>query len=135
MVQNVSPAHMPDIVIYLDTITIIHEEASKSGPPLSLPIACIEAGDDHSLPDLALRLVIVLSIIICMCRMILWQINCCIDRRGEEHSFILKPATSLWRNNSKGPSSRLLLSPPSDGVMLGDKYAVLVSCRCNYTGN
>ncbi|XP_076914805.1 uncharacterized protein LOC143573926 [Bidens hawaiensis] len=107
-IKNVSAAHMPDIVIYLDTITIIHEEASKSGPPLSLPIACIEAGDGHSLPDLALR-------------------------RGEEHSFILKPATSLWRNTSKGSSSQLSLSPPSDGVMPGDKYAVLVSCRCNYT--
>ncbi|KAI7726704.1 hypothetical protein M8C21_000269 [Ambrosia artemisiifolia] len=110
-IKNVSPAHMPDIVIYLDTITIIHEEASKGGPPLSLPIACIEAGIDHSLPDLALR-------------------------RGEEHSFILKPATSLWRNSSKGLSPRLSSSvhgPPSDGVMLGDKYAVLVSCRCNYT--
>ncbi|KAI3696551.1 hypothetical protein L1987_79570 [Smallanthus sonchifolius] len=110
-IKNVSPAHMPDIVIYLDTITIIHEEASKGGPPLSLPIACIEAGNDHSLPDLALR-------------------------RGEEHSFILKPATSLWRNNSKGPGPRLSSSvhgPPSNGVTLGDKYAVLVSCRCNYT--
>ena len=54
--QNICPAHVPDILIYLDTITIIHEEASRGGPPLSIPIACIEAGDDHSLPDLALRL-------------------------------------------------------------------------------
>ncbi|KAL8204295.1 hypothetical protein R6Q57_009918 [Mikania cordata] len=106
-IKNVSPAHMPDILIYLDTITIIHEEASLDGPPLSLPITCINAGNDHSLPNLALR-------------------------RGEEHSFILKPATSLLRNNSKGPSPELS-SSPSDGVMLGDKYAVLVSCRCNYT--
>ncbi|KAJ0725682.1 hypothetical protein HanPI659440_Chr12g0461641 [Helianthus annuus] len=107
-IKNVSPAHMPDIVIYLDTITIIHEEASKGGPPLSLPIACIEAGSDHSLPDLALR-------------------------RGEEHSFILKPATSLWRNNSKVRLFSSVHGPPSDGLTLGDKYAVLVSCRCNYT--
>ncbi|KAI3733604.1 hypothetical protein L6452_13049 [Arctium lappa] len=122
-IKNVSPAHVPDIVIYLDTITIIHEEASKGGPPLSLPIACIEAGDDHSLPDLALR-------------------------RGEEHSFILKPATSLWRS-SKGQSDRSPRSSQSQagsatssvhgpsnvdrGVMFADKYAVLVSCRCNYT--
>lgn len=118
-IKNVAPAHIPDIVIYLDTITIIHEEASKGGPPLSLPIACIEAGNDHSLPDLALR-------------------------RGEEHSFILKPATSLWRN-SKGQSDRSPRSSqsqagnavssvhsPSD-IRLADKYAVLVSCRCNYT--
>ncbi|KAK1425933.1 hypothetical protein QVD17_21298 [Tagetes erecta] len=107
-IKNVSPAHLPDIVIYLDTITIIHEEASKGGFPLSLPIACIEAGNDHCLPDLALR-------------------------RGEEHSFILKPATSLWRNNNKGPSPQWSSSPPSNGVMLGDKYAILLSCRCNYT--
>lgn len=122
-IKNVSPAHVPDIVIYLDTITIIHEEASKGGPPLSLPIACIEAGDDHSLPDLALR-------------------------RGEEHSFILKPATSLWRS-SKGQNDRSPRSSQSQagtatssvhgpsnvdhGVMFADKYAVLVSCRCNYT--
>lgn len=112
-IKNVAPAHIPDMVIYLDTITIIHEEASKggSGPPLSLPIACIEAGNDHSLPDLALR-------------------------RGEEHSFILKPVTSLWRN-SKGQSERSPQSSsvhgPSNGLMPGDKYAVLVSCRCNYT--
>ncbi|XP_071691039.1 uncharacterized protein [Rutidosis leptorrhynchoides] len=109
-IKNVCPAHVPDIVIYIDTITIIHEEASKVGPPLSLPIACIEAGNDHSLPDLALR-------------------------RGEEHSFILKPATSLWRN--KGQSDIIPRSSsvqvPSDGVILGDKYAVLLSCRCNYT--
>nr|XP_043636409.1 uncharacterized protein LOC122607494 [Erigeron canadensis] len=113
-IKNVSPAHLPDIVIYLDTITIIHEEASKGGPPLSLPIACTEAGNDHCLPNLALR-------------------------RGEEHSFILKPATSLWRN-SKCQSERRHRSSsvhvPSNvdlGLLPGDKYAVLVSCRCNYT--
>lgn len=51
-----SPALAPDIVVYLDAITIVFEEASKGGPPLSLPIACIESGIDHSLPNLALRL-------------------------------------------------------------------------------
>ncbi|KAI3516388.1 hypothetical protein L1887_15303 [Cichorium endivia] len=116
-IKNVSPAHVPDIVIYLDTITIIHEEASKGGPPLSLPIACIEAGSDHSLPDLALR-------------------------RGEEHSFILKPATSLWRSskNQIDKSLRSQQSPAGNATSSsvhvpsrGDKYAILVSCRCNYT--
>lgn len=68
--QNVSPAHLPDIMIYLDTITIIHEEASKGGPPLSLPIACIEAGNDHCLPDLALRLVFSSQSVIPICRAI-----------------------------------------------------------------
>lgn len=55
--QNVSPTHAPDIVIYLDAITVIFEEASKNGPPLSLPIACIEAGNDQGLPNLPLRLI------------------------------------------------------------------------------
>jgi len=42
-------------VIFVDSITIVFEEATKSGPPSSLPIACIEAGNGHSLPNLALR--------------------------------------------------------------------------------
>ena len=54
--QNVSPAHTPDIVVFLDAITIVFEEASKEGSPCSLPMACIEAGNDHSLPNLPLRL-------------------------------------------------------------------------------
>lgn len=54
--QNVSPAHAPDIVLYIDAITIVFEEASEGGPSSPLPIACIEAGNDHSLPNLALRL-------------------------------------------------------------------------------
>lgn len=56
LLQNVSPAHTPDIVVYIDAITIVFEEASKGGPTSSLPIACIEAGNDHSLPNLSLRL-------------------------------------------------------------------------------
>ncbi|XP_059655917.1 uncharacterized protein LOC132302927 isoform X2 [Cornus florida] len=124
-IKNVSPAHTPDIVVYLDAITIIFEEASKGGPPLSLPIACIEAGNDYSLPNLALR-------------------------RGEEHSFILKPATSMWKNpKGHGESSRPshfkagsaaanshLATNIVDGrrsASTADQYAVLVSCRCNYT--
>ncbi|KAJ0094867.1 hypothetical protein Patl1_16324 [Pistacia atlantica] len=42
-IKNVSPAHTPDIVVYIDAITIVFEEASKGGPTSSLPIACIEA--------------------------------------------------------------------------------------------
>ncbi|CAI0379471.1 unnamed protein product [Linum tenue] len=55
-----------------DLLCVQIKEASKDGMPLSLPIACIEAGDDHCLPNLALR-------------------------RGEEHAFILKPASSMWK--------------------------------------
>ena len=55
LLQNVSPAHTPDIVVYLDAITVVFEEASVAGSPRSLPMACIEAGNDHTLPNLALR--------------------------------------------------------------------------------
>ncbi|KAE9463435.1 hypothetical protein C3L33_04659, partial [Rhododendron williamsianum] len=121
-IKNVSPAHAPDIVIYLDAITVVFEEVSKGGPHISLPIACIEAGNGHSLPNLALR-------------------------RGEEHSFILKPATSMWkttkahveRNQSShsqiGSSLRLPVThlEGKQNASTADQYAVLVSCRCNYT--
>lgn len=125
-VKNISPAHTPDIVVYIDAITIVFEEASKDRLPSSLPIACIEAGNEHSLPNLALR-------------------------RGEEHSFILKPATSMWKNlkaygerSSQSSQSRagnaassLRLLPKTVEVKRSasttDQYAIMVSCRCNYT--
>lgn len=50
-------------MVYIDAITIVFEEASKGGQPSALPIACIEAGNDHSLPNLALRLFSALHII------------------------------------------------------------------------
>ncbi|CAH9087405.1 unnamed protein product [Cuscuta epithymum] len=125
--ENVAPEHTPDIVVYIDAISIVFEEASKNGPPLSLPTACIEAGSDHCLPNLALR-------------------------RGEEHSFILKPATSMGKRSkvSSEKSSQLSSSSPGNvastrqyslndkwrnSVSPADRYAILVSCRCNYTGS
>ncbi|GAB4859606.1 hypothetical protein Ancab_011080 [Ancistrocladus abbreviatus] len=124
-IKNVSPAHIPDIVVFIDAITIIFEEASKGGPPLVIPIACIEAGTCYSLPNLPLR-------------------------RGEEHSFILKPATSLSNtmvqsekfslaSRSKTGSNQISVRRPPDSSegkrneSSSDQYAVLVSCRCNYT--
>lgn len=56
--QNVSPAHIPDIVIFFDAISIVCEDASKGRAPVTLPIASIEAGNCHSLPSLALRFVL-----------------------------------------------------------------------------
>ncbi|KAL0538922.1 hypothetical protein IC582_023092 [Cucumis melo] len=118
-IKNVSPAHIPDIIIYIDAITIVFEEASKDGLPSSLPIACIEAGNEHSLPNLALRL-----------------------SRDEEHSFILKPATSMWRNmkacrEKNSQSSRLQAGNAISSLSLtpksNDQYAIMVTCRCNYT--
>ncbi|KAL8518803.1 hypothetical protein ACS0TY_009959 [Phlomoides rotata] len=123
-VKNVSPAHAPDIVVFIDAITIVFEEASKGGPPLFLPVACIESGNDYSLPNLALR-------------------------RGEEHSFILKPATALSKHSkvqgdinprashaTTGNAASICHNPNSEPKHSGssaDEYAVLVSCRCNYT--
>lgn len=128
-IKNVAPAHLPDIAVYIDAITIILEEASKSGPPLSVPLASIESGTNHSLPNLVLR-------------------------RGEEHSFILKPATSVLKKSttyndkiikpsrskvgSRAASMRLPPKATVEGKRIitsssSDKYAVLVSCRCNYS--
>ncbi|CAL5196937.1 unnamed protein product [Lathyrus oleraceus] len=124
-IKNVAPVHAPDIVIFIDAITIIFEEATKAGPPSSLPFACIEAGNDHSLPNLSLR-------------------------RGEEHSFILKPATSvcnhlkvldesprfskLQSGSSASKSSLSSISLDRSKIpSIDDQYAVMVSCRCNYT--
>uniref|UniRef100_A0A0E0GGX9 RNA-binding S4 domain-containing protein n=1 Tax=Oryza nivara TaxID=4536 RepID=A0A0E0GGX9_ORYNI len=121
--SNISPHHVKDIVVLVDAITIVFEEASKGGAPLSLPIASIEVGHGHSLPNLALR-------------------------RGEEHSFILKPATMSFRDRRTNNDAPLTLSLPKMngtatnvslpkvGETIGslmDQYAVLVSYRCNYT--
>ena len=55
---------MKDIVVFIDAITIVFEEASKGGAPLSLPIASIEVGHGHSLPNLALRYMQLFSLIL-----------------------------------------------------------------------
>lgn len=69
-------------------------------------------------------------------------------RRGEEHSFILKPAALLGRDIKAygerssqasqvaiGASNLPLISRIGEVISTsGDQYAVLVSCRCNYTG-
>ncbi|MED6134707.1 hypothetical protein PIB30_039543 [Stylosanthes scabra] len=123
-IKNVAPADAPDIVIFIDAITIVFDEATKSGLPSSLPISCIEVGNDHSLPNLVLR-------------------------RGEEHSFILKPATwknlkvqdetnsQLSKSHSGSSASSLNSSPQSvdrrKASLNDDQYAIVVSCRCNYT--
>ncbi|KAL6988467.1 hypothetical protein U1Q18_014217 [Sarracenia purpurea var. burkii] len=70
-------------------------------------------------------------------------------RRGEEHSFILKPATSMWKTTNgrrersyqssllQAASNLSLTTNPSEGkqnaASTADQYAVFVSCRCNYS--
>lgn len=74
-------------------------------------------------------------------------------RRGEEHSFILKPATSMWKDLKVLGERSSQLSKPQFGnyasnlgvasknahrwkiASTDDQYAVMVSCRCNYTGS
>ncbi|RDY04455.1 hypothetical protein CR513_11837, partial [Mucuna pruriens] len=122
-IKNVAPTHAPDIVIFIDTITIVLEEFTKNGSLSSLPISCIEAGNDHSLPNLALR-------------------------RGEEHSFILKPATSTWKglkiqDDRSSQLSKLQIGNKTSKVsldrrktsLINDQYSIMVSCRCNYTAS
>ncbi|CAA6656296.1 unnamed protein product [Spirodela intermedia] len=120
-VKNVSPAHLLDIVIFIDAITIVFEEAPKDGPPICLPISCIEAGNEYSLPNLSLR-----------------------------RAFIHFEAHKLNARDLKGYGDKNSLPMPFVGtsasnaqmipkVAVGrrlsstDQYAVLVSCRCNYT--
>ncbi|KAK4785503.1 hypothetical protein SAY86_002192 [Trapa natans] len=119
-IKNVSPTHVPDIVMYIDAITIVLEEASKGGPPLTFPIASIEAGEDCSLPNLALR-------------------------RGEEHSFVIRPEISAWnkfsahRGSAQSSSSEVLhkntstFPVSSKNISITDHYAIMVSCHSNYT--
>lgn len=112
-IKNVSPSHIPDLVIYVDSISIVFEEAPKDGRPVSLPISCIEAGNGHRLPNLTLR-------------------------REEQHSFILKVAMSTFKD-PKGSDGKFSQRPQLQVRTSGsdtpnaNKFAVLVSCRCNYT--
>lgn len=113
-IKNVAPALAPDIVIFIDAINIIFEESTKNGAVSSLPISCVEAGNDHSLPNLAIR-------------------------RDEEHSFILKPETSTLKSlkAQDDRSSRWSKIPYGNKTskLSLDQYAIMVSCRCNYTSS
>ncbi|KAE8716080.1 Detected protein of unknown function [Hibiscus syriacus] len=62
-------------------------------------------------------------------------------KRGEEHSFILKPASSVWKNlktygeKSKASSWKYLLKTfnQKGSCLIGNQYAIMVACRCNYS--
>ncbi|XP_020574324.1 uncharacterized protein LOC110020526 isoform X2 [Phalaenopsis equestris] len=123
-IKNISPAHLPEITIFLDAINIIYDEPSKGSPPFYLPLSSIETGGGHNLPNLPLR-------------------------RGEEHSFILKPVIKLDGNfDGRSNAHPMVLHAKVGTTVLGstskasymkkilpstDQYAVLVSCRCNYS--
>ncbi|KAG2376770.1 uncharacterized protein HKW66_Vig0173430 [Vigna angularis] len=68
--------------------------------------------------------------------------------RGEEHSFILRPATSTWnaleiQNDRSSHLSKLQLRNKTSKIslnrrktaLINDRYSILVSCRCNYTAS
>jgi hypothetical protein len=78
-----------------------------------------------------------------------FYIICYFSRRGEEHSFILKPAIMSSRERKTNSDAPPALSLPTmtestlnnhiprvgqPYVAVGDQYAVVVSYRCNYTG-
>lgn len=56
--QNILPGtgETADVVIYVDSVSIVCQSASPGSPPLAIPVACVEVGEDHKLPSLALRL-------------------------------------------------------------------------------
>ncbi|GAU38709.1 hypothetical protein TSUD_396370 [Trifolium subterraneum] len=119
-IKNVAPAHAPDIVIFIDAINIIFEESTRNVAVSSLPILCVEAGNDHSLPNLALR------------RFAAYRI-------GEEHSFILKPETSTLkslkaRDNRTSRFLKLQYVNKKSKFSI-DQYAIMVSCRSNYSSS
>ncbi|XP_057761896.1 uncharacterized protein LOC130982062 isoform X4 [Arachis stenosperma] len=120
--KNVAPSNVPDIVIFIDTISVVLEETTRNGPMPSLLISCVEAGNDHSLPNLTLR-------------------------RGEEHSFVVKPATSMKKSINiqhdtssqfskqfQNRTSKLSLDGRNP-TLINDQYAIVVSYRCNYTAS
>ncbi|KAH7277011.1 hypothetical protein KP509_39G030300 [Ceratopteris richardii] len=127
-VENVVPKHIAEVVIIIDSISIICQAPGSTSAASSVPIACIEVGENHKLPGLSLR-------------------------PQEQHSFVLKPSPHASYSNKAGVASPGLLhnahtakpSAPSSWVSgkqrLKDhgssyyedtgSYAVLVSCRCN----
>ncbi|KAL1355106.1 hypothetical protein AAHE18_05G090800 [Arachis hypogaea] len=120
--KNVAPSNVPDIVIFIDTISVVLEETTRNEPMPSLLISCVEAGNDHSLPNLTLR-------------------------RGEEHSFVVKPATSMKKSINiqhdtssqfskqfQNRTSKLSLDGRNP-TLINDQYAIVVSYRCNYTAS
>lgn len=87
--------------------------------------------------------------------MIFSWLNCnllCHCRRGEEHSFILKPDIPVIKkskipdvrtmkvHSKAGSKATSIGLPPvtiegTKDISTSHKYAILISCRCNYSGN
>ncbi len=55
--QNVLPPTgvTADVVIYIDSVSIVCQSAVAGGTPMPTPVACVEVGEHHTLPGLTLR--------------------------------------------------------------------------------
>ncbi|KAL2510183.1 hypothetical protein Fot_33830 [Forsythia ovata] len=108
-------------------VAIVFEESSNDGPPLSLPIACVEAGDVHCLPNLALRLNVVKNILLFSYQQL---------HSGSVPRVMVIKLYNRQHLSAGSAASSLHYSSSIEGQQSGspaNHYAVLVSCRCNYT--
>ncbi|XP_024528913.1 uncharacterized protein LOC9650308 [Selaginella moellendorffii] len=107
LIENVLPSDMSDVCIYIDSISIICQATSPGAVSQPIPVSCVETGEDDKLPNLCLR-------------------------TGEQHSFILRPTSSLLKVESSGKQS---YSTPRQAKEASDggSYAVLVACHCSHT--
>ena len=56
--QNVVPDHLPEVLVIIDSISIVCEMTDPNRTASPVPIACIEVGENHKLPGTSLRLCI-----------------------------------------------------------------------------
>lgn len=54
--QNVVPDHFPEVLVTIDSISIVCETTDPSRTTSPVPISCIEVGENHKLPGASLRL-------------------------------------------------------------------------------
>ncbi|CAK9190388.1 unnamed protein product [Sphagnum troendelagicum] len=124
LVENVLPPTgvTADVVIYIDSVSIVCQSAVAGGTPMPIPVACVEVGEHHTLPGLTLR-------------------------AGEQHSFILRPINPTWKpvaaedakstklTNLASGTGHLRVRPTDDSSVEYEAghYAVLVSCRCSHS--
>eukprot|EP00249_Psilotum_nudum_P022557 c28563_g1_i1 orf=218-2743(+) len=134
LIENIVPANIPNVVIIVDSISIVCQSSSANDHSLRVPITCVEVGEKHKLPGVTLRV-------------------------GEQHSFILKPTSPEWKpsnieRDNNGQTSSLYghelkagsSTPVKTSLFVGGKnvmgdasqqdsenYALIVSCRCSHT--
>eukprot|EP00250_Pteridium_aquilinum_P018759 c24201_g2_i1 orf=927-2807(+) len=120
-VENVVPDNFPEILVIVDSISIVCQTPHSGSAPSSIPIACVEVGENHKLPGLSLR-------------------------PREQHSFILKPLKSSSHTlvNDKVKAASASHSSLGNGkkkmkdFRVGSSqdpgsYIIVVSCRCSHT--